>query len=116
MTMKRKGRPLLACAVGIAFVSYVQCTTNHQPVGNLRGPDTDAQPIPPVGNLRGPEPVDEGDAATSADVSVLDAAATIDASAPPKKKADAGALLPIGPSPTMHPVGNLRPPPTHDPQ
>jgi hypothetical protein len=116
MTTNRKGRPLLACAVGIAFVSYVQCT-NHQPVGNLRPVPGDAEPIAPVGNLRAPEPLDEGDAATSANASLPDAATTtVDASAPPKKKADAGALLPIAPIPTMHPVGNLRPPPTHDPQ
>jgi hypothetical protein len=82
---KRKGRPLLACAAGIAFVSYVQCT--RQPVGNM--PDTrDAEPIQPVGNLRAPEP--EEDAAVEA------------APAAPAPSA----------LPTHHPVGNLRPPPS----
>jgi hypothetical protein len=110
---KRKGRPLLACAVGIAFVSYTQCTPDKA-VGNMPEPTPDAQPIPPVGNLRAPEPEDVSDA-TAADIAPPDAAATVDASTP-KKKPDAGALVPIPPEPTHQPVGNLRAPPQNVPR
>jgi hypothetical protein len=96
---KRKGRPLLIAAAGVAFVSYVQCRPKEQPVGNLRPvdpiptlPDTASAPptpteppIQPVGNLR-PAPSRE------------------DAGAP---SPDAGKPMP----PNIHPVGNLRPPP-----
>ena len=37
MNSKRKGRPLLAGAAGVAFVSFVHCEPQH--VGNLRAPD-----------------------------------------------------------------------------
>jgi hypothetical protein len=98
---RRKGRPLLIAAAGVAFVSYVQCRPKEQPVGNLRpvdpiptltdtasasAPPTPTEPpIQPVGNLR-PAPSRE------------------DAGSP---SPDAGKPV----LPNFHPVGNLRPPP-----
>lgn len=108
---KRKGRPLLAAAAGVAFVSFAGCQVQEpRPVGNLRAPDaplpvagTDAvggsssagaptsggsgaePPIAPVGNLRPPEPP---------------------ADEPKPKPTPPGTVAP------PHPVGNLRPPDT----
>jgi hypothetical protein len=99
VSRRRKGRPLLLAAAGVAFVSFAcepkpDVITGPSPVGNLRAPDPipfedsgapitgpeDAgapdvvdiitAPSPPVGNLRAPDYV------------------------PPKTKADAGSKKP----------------------
>jgi len=99
MERKRKGRPLLVAAAGVAFVSYVACAKDR-PVGNLRGPDNDLRPDAEiaVGNLM-PEPQPQ-DAGTQ---TATDAA--------PIVKEEAGLKSPPVTEPTHHPVGNLRPPP-----
>ena len=85
---KRKGRPLLIAAAGVAFVSFVRCEPKDHPVGNLRPPgNIDSGQIEPVGNLR---PVD------------------MDTGTMP---ADAGVAKDAAPMPKVGPVGNLRPPP-----
>lgn len=117
MDRKRKGRPLLIAATGVALVSYA-CTPNQHPVGNLRPPERDDASIEPVGNLRPPEPPPSIDAGAPA----IDSAA-IDAGPPPIPPV--GNLRPPATAPTAttqptttqppkppHPVGNLRPPPT----
>jgi hypothetical protein len=56
---KRKGRPLLLAAAGVAFVSFANCEPKYEPVGNLRGPD----PGMPV-SLDAGAPNDDNDAST----------------------------------------------------
>lgn len=54
---KRKGRPLLIAAAGIAFVSFASNCGPNKPVGNLKAPEPPPSaepPIEPVGNLRVP--------------------------------------------------------------
>lgn len=117
---KRKGRPLLVAAAGIAFVSYASCH-EYKPVGNLRGPDNppptsedasapaeDASGAPVATPVEaGPAPLDAAsppmipDAGAPKDAgAVKDASPTKDAGSP----RDAGGI-------STHPVGNLRPPP-----
>jgi hypothetical protein len=99
---KRKGRPLLIAAAGVALVSF-NCEPKDRAVGNLRPVEIDSGPIQPVGNLQlppsqpdtgAPGPSDAG-AASTEDVKVI----------PP-----VGNLKP--PPTRTAPVGNLRPPPT----
>lgn len=122
---KRKGRPLLVAAVGIAFVSYADCTP-YGHVGNLRGPDPRPDATEPDGGATDTPPIDgeaplavaagAADAATpdaaTTDAGIKnDAGATRDASAPATR--DAGPMAPVGnlrPPPPPFPVGNLRAP------
>ncbi len=89
---KRKGRPLLVAAAGVAFVSFAQCEPKDRgPVGNLRPVEIDSGPIQPVGNLMAVPSEDKG---------------FPDAKAP----SDAGAASTEDVKLIPH-VGNLRPPP-----
>jgi hypothetical protein len=99
---KRKGRPLLVAAAGIAFVSFAANCRQHKPVGNLRAPEPTPSveeppppPIEPVGNLRvpnGDEPQPQPQPAPSG------SATPAPSMSPPTEK------------PPLMPVGNLRPP------
>lgn len=82
---RRKGRPLLLAAAGVAFVSFA-----------CEKPDVITAPSP-VGNLRGPEPIPFDAGAEPEDSGPADAVAT----------SVAEADIVTAPSP---PVGNLRPP------
>lgn len=88
---KRKGRPLLAAAAGIAFVSFAASCREHRPVGNLRAPD----PVPGVGD---PTPT----------------AGTTQTGGTDPGTAAAGGSAPLEPTP-IPPVGNLRVPTDADP-
>lgn len=128
---KRKGRPLLVAAAGIAFVSYINCEPSPN-VGNLRGPDPRPEPTEPdAASMDSAAPDAEAptavpaaatdaamDGATS-DAAPRDAAATRDAGPPRDASAqaakDAGLIPPVGnlrapPPPRPFPVGNLRAP------
>jgi hypothetical protein len=101
---KRKGRPLLIAAAGVAFVSFVQCEPKDHPVGNLRPVENidSGATIEPVGNLR-PVEIDTG-------APVVDAGSSTPADAGTPAK-DAGATVKDSGTPKIiHPVGNLRPP------
>jgi hypothetical protein len=84
---RRKGRPLLLAAAGVAFVSFA-----------CEKPDVITSPSP-VGNLRGPEPIPL-DAGVEEDSGVV---APADAGTTSVPEAD----IVTAPSP---PVGNLRAP------
>ena len=92
---KRKGRPLLAAAAGIAFVSFAAACREHRPVGNLRAPD-------PTPDVRDPEPT----AGTTQTGGTGPGAAVI---------GGGGSSAVPDPGP-IHPVGNLRVPTDADPQ
>jgi len=95
---KRKGRPLLVAAAGVAFVSFSQCEPkDHAPVGNLRPVEIDAGPIPPVGNLMANPNDDKG----------FPDAGPPDTGAPSTTTSDGGGRI-------IPPVGNLRPPVIRD--
>lgn len=89
---KRKGRPLLAAAAGIAFVSFAASCREHRPVGNLRAPD-------PTPDVRDPEPT----------------AGTTQTGGTGPGAAGTGGMAAPDPGP-IHPVGNLRVPTDADPQ
>lgn len=95
-TPKRKGRPLLVAAAGIAFVSFAANCRQHRPVGNLRAPEPPPSaeqpqepPIEPVGNLRVP---------------------TGDEPQPQPQPQPEPQPQPPTDRPPIEPVGNLRPP------
>ncbi|CAN5139986.1 hypothetical protein BH09MYX1_BH09MYX1_05470 [soil metagenome] len=111
---KRKGRPLLVAAAGIAFVSFVSCHEDR-PVGNLRNPD--------------PRPEPSTDADTDAEAHDLDAGSTMIVDTPPvvlppivdaaarkdaSPKKDAGSSKDAGRPWLDDPVGNLRSPPAQN--
>src|SRR5882672_5232038 len=99
---KRKGRPLLVAAMGVAFVSFAQCEPKDHPVGNLRPVDNvDSGNIEPVGNLR-PVDMDTGAPPMDAGAATPDAGPSKDAAAAKDAGKDSG--IKIGPA------GNLRPP------
>ena len=89
---KRKGRPLLIAAAGIAFVSFAAGCRTDKPAEGPGQPPAQDPPIEPVGNLRvprddEPQPQPPGSAEPPTD-------------APP----------PPTDEPPIQPVGNLRPP------
>ena len=121
---KRKGRPLLVAASGLALVSYVGCH-EYKPVGNLRGPerfappDTGAQDAATGEDSASQSAADrETDAGATNASDAPDAAAWSDAARPrdggPRKEPTGLEVLTapdprVGPA-RFPPVGNLRAP------
>lgn len=124
---KRKGRPLLAAAAGIAFVSFAACR-QQRPVGNLRAPDPVPGVADPAASAAGTTQTGGTDAGNAAGGStqaepplippVGNLRAPTEAEPPklepkPEPQPEPKPVLKPDPKPQPkphHPVGNLRPP------
>jgi cytoskeletal protein RodZ len=112
---KRKGKPLLKAALGVAFVSFVNCEPkppDPQPVGNLRPVDPRHIPTGTAEPTTTPtaQPTSTATAETTS-APTATAAPTATIAAP----ATATAVATDTPRPPIRPVGNLRPPPPPPP-
>jgi hypothetical protein len=124
MSLRKRGRPLLTAAVGVAAVSFVHCGGEdapppRDPVGNLRAPErvwvpevdasADGGPVA-ADPMLGAGTITDGGSDAPSDAGAADARVVLEPTRDAGAVRDAGSRGGVVLPPRTHPVGNLRPP------